>query len=354
MVSAALDRRARLLRALARLPVDRPPIICTGGSMSGVPAEVVIRSGYCLPAAHSDAAAMAGLALEAARLTGFESVGVPLCTTVEAEAFDAVIDLGDEATEARVVREPYERCADVPRIPPHERLQRGRIGISVAAVRQLTATADDLPIIGNLIGPVSVAAAAVRPDAFFRELRRRPEDVRALVEHVTDFEIGFARELVAAGADVIAIHEDTVTPALAGPALFERCVLPHLQRLIDAIAQTGARVLVHMCGRLDRVEAQLRTLRCDGFIPDAAVSLQYFAQAFPDLAVVGNVSTFLMHQGEPSQIANVGARLARGGVDVVSPACGLASATSLANIAALTDAVTGPVAVLSQEGTVRA
>ena len=55
------DRRARLLRALARLPVDRPPVICTGGSMSGVPAEVVARSGYTLPAAHRDPAAMAGL-----------------------------------------------------------------------------------------------------------------------------------------------------------------------------------------------------------------------------------------------------------------------------------------------------
>jgi [methyl-Co(III) methanol-specific corrinoid protein]:coenzyme M methyltransferase len=354
MVSAALDRRARLLQALARLPVDRPPVICSGGSMSGVPAEVVIRSGYRLPDAHSDAAAMAGLALAAARLTGFESVGVPLCTTVEAEAFGAIVDLGDEATEARVVREPYERCADVPRVPVDERLQRGRIGISVAAVRRLTETAEDLPIIGNLIGPVSVAAAAVRPDAFFRELRKSPDDVRSLVEHVTDFEIGFARELVAAGADVIVIHEDTVTPALAGPAVFERSVLPHLQRLIDAVAQTGARVLVHMCGHLDRVDAQLRTLRCDGFIPDAAVSLQYFAQAFPQLAVVGNVSTFLLHQGEPGQIANVGARLVRGGVDVVSPACGLASATSLANIAALTAAVTGLPAVFAPERTARA
>ncbi len=50
---------------------------------------------------------MAGLALAAARITGFESVGVPLCVTVEAEAFGAAIDLGDANTEARIVQEPY-------------------------------------------------------------------------------------------------------------------------------------------------------------------------------------------------------------------------------------------------------
>jgi [methyl-Co(III) methanol-specific corrinoid protein]:coenzyme M methyltransferase len=309
--------------------------------MSGVPADVVGRSGYSLPAAHLDAAAMAGLALAAARLTGFESVGVPLCTTVEAEAFDAQIDLGDAATEARIVREPYERSAEVPRVPPQERLQRGRVGVSVAAVRRLAASAGDLPIVGNLIGPVSVAASAVRPDALFRELRSRADDVHALVEHVTAFEAAFARELVAAGADVIAIHEDTATPALVGPAVFERIVLPHLHHLIGAIRQTGARVLLHMCGRLDRVETQLGTLRCDGFIPDAAVSTHRLAQTLRHLALVGNVSTFLLHQGEPGQIARLGARLAQGGVHVVSPACGLASATPLDNIVALTGSVAG-------------
>ena len=99
-----LDRRTRLLRVLARRPVDRPPVICTGGSMTATPEEVVAASGFSLPAAHRDARAMAGLALAAARITGFESVGVPLCVTVEVEAFGAAIDLGDARTEARVLR----------------------------------------------------------------------------------------------------------------------------------------------------------------------------------------------------------------------------------------------------------
>src|SRR5438067_1586862 len=131
MSDAPLDRRARLLRALARQPVDRPPVIFTGGSMSGVSAEELALSGFSLS---------------------------------------------------------------------EVRLQRGRVGIAVAAVQELARTAGDLPIIGNLIGPVSVAASAVRPDAFFRELRSRPDEVHALVEHVTEFEIAFARALVAAGA----------------------------------------------------------------------------------------------------------------------------------------------------------
>ena len=218
-------------------------------------------------------------------------------------------------------------------------------------MRLLAARTGDLPIIGKLIGPVSVAASAVRPDAFFRELRSRPEDVHALVGHVVEFQVAFARALVAAGADVITIHEDTATPALVGPRVFEQVVLPHLHRLIDAIRATGARVLLHMCGSIDRVEEPLSTLHCDGFIPDAAVSVQRFAGALAHLAVVGNVSTFLLHQGEPRQIGQLGVALARGGVHVVAPACGLSSATPLANIIALTDAVIRPTRLALQEST---
>jgi [methyl-Co(III) methanol-specific corrinoid protein]:coenzyme M methyltransferase len=327
------DPRTRLKRALARLSVDRPPVIATGGA---IPAQVVAQSGFTLPTAHKDARSMAGLALAAARLTGFESVGVPLDCTVEAEAFDAPIDLGNAETEPHLIREPYERSADVPRLPADRRLRYGRVGVTVAAVRHLKATAGDLPIIGNLTGPVSVAASAVRPDAFFRELRSRPAEVHELVAHVTEFQATFARELVAAGADVIVIHEDTATPALVGPVVFERIVLPYLHQLIIAVRETGVPVVLHVCGAIDRVETALGTLRLDGFIPDAAVPLDRFAQTFPHLAIIGNVSTFLLHQGEPEQIGRIRAQLAKGGVHVIAPACGVASATPLANIRALT------------------
>ena len=61
--NVSLTRRERFFRALARQQVDRPPVICTGGSMTATPAEVVKKSGFSLPEAHMDPVAMAGLAV---------------------------------------------------------------------------------------------------------------------------------------------------------------------------------------------------------------------------------------------------------------------------------------------------
>jgi len=344
-----LDRRQRLFRALDRRPVDRVPVICTGGSMSAAPAEVVADSGFSLPEAHLDPIAMAGLALAAAQLTGFESVGVPLCTTVEAEAFGARIDLGDAATEARIVTEPFNSVLDVTLPPVEVLLRRRRVTVTVEAVRHLARTAGDLPIIANLIGPVSIAASVVEPTAFMREIRTRPAETAALAALATDFLIGWSQQLIAAGADIIAVHEDTTTPALVGPRTFEQAVAPHLDRLFAAIHAAGGRVLLHMCGALGKSAGTVSALNCEGFIADAALSPAALRETLPELAVVGNVSTFLLHLGEPEDIGRVSARLVRpGGVDVLSPTCGMSSATPLAHIRAMTAAALAP-AVFSEE-----
>jgi [methyl-Co(III) methanol-specific corrinoid protein]:coenzyme M methyltransferase len=292
---------------------------------------------------------MAGLALAAALITGFESVGVPLCTTVEAEVYGAEVDLGDADTEARIVREPFASVLDVRLLPVADLIGRGRAPIAVEAVRHLAATAGDLPIIANLIGPVSIAASVVEPTAFLRELRSKPQQTAALAAHVTDFLIAWSLQLLAAGADVIAIHEDTTTPALVGPKTFETAVFPHLQRLVAAIQQAGGRVLLHMCGALGKSEDAVSRLGCDGYIPDASIAPLELKEAIPGLAIVGNISTFLLHQGRPGNIGRLAERLIRdGGIDVLSPTCGMSSATPLDNILAMTGAVHRPIRITEE------
>jgi len=264
-------------------------------------------------------------------------VGVPLCVTVEAEVFGAEINLGDARTEARIVREPCASSADVVLPPVEDLLRRGRAQVSVEAVRLLTKTSGDLPIIGNLIGPASVAASVVEPTAFIRELRTKPQETAALTAHVTDFLIAWSRQLIEAGADAIAIHEDTTTPALVGPRTFEQAVYPHLKRLVEAIHAAGGRVLLHMCGALGKSAATVARLNCDAYIPDASLTPADVRKSLPDAAVVGNISTFLLHQGQPPGIAKLAARLVGpGGVDALSPTCGMSSITPLENIRAMT------------------
>jgi uroporphyrinogen-III decarboxylase len=77
----------------------------------------------------------------------------------------------------------------------------------------------------------------------------------------------------------------------------------------------------------------------DGYLPDASLSPAEVREALPGHIVIGNISTFLLHQGEPGEIARLADRLIRAdGVDVLSPTCGMSSVTPLSNILAMTGA----------------
>jgi uroporphyrinogen decarboxylase len=80
-----------------------------------------------------------------------------------------------------------------------------------------------------------------------------PEVVDALMRHMVDYYAEVSRRIfdAAAGAiDIFFIGNDlgSQTGPLLSPALFERFVLPHLERLIDLGHDCGLKVMMHCCG----------------------------------------------------------------------------------------------------------
>ena len=54
---------------------------------------------------------------------------------------------------------------------------------------------------------------------------------------------------------------------------------------------------------------------------------------------MGNLSTYLLQWGSPQKIADRAVELVQDGVNIIAPACGLSTSTTLANITAMTRAV---------------
>jgi [methyl-Co(III) methanol-specific corrinoid protein]:coenzyme M methyltransferase len=54
---------------------------------------------------------------------------------------------------------------------------------------------------------------------------------------------------------------------------------------------------------------------------------------------MGNLSTFLLEFGTPDKVSGQTERLLSDGIDIISPACGLSTSSSVENIQALTNTV---------------
>ena len=333
-----LTEKTRLKAVLENQEVDRPPVICPGGMMSAATTAVLQSTSENF---HNNPLAMAEIAEAIRHKTGFENIGVPFCMTVEAELFGSLVDIGDSSVEPRVTEYGVTEIAEITKRPLPNPRKDGRSPVVLAAIESLAARNKDIPIIGNLTGPMSLVTSIIDPLYFFRLLRKQPHEVAVVLNYLTDYLIAFAREQVIAGADVIAIADPTATGEILGSANFQKFVTPMLQRLVQEIRVTGASVIVHICGDATVLLPQLSELNGVALSFDSIVDLAKAKQTLGQIAVMGNVNTQLLHMGSPEKICQMTRLLVEQGIDIIAPACGISLLTPVENLAALTSTVKG-------------
>lgn len=331
----------RLLRVLKKEAVDRPPVICPGGMMNAAIVEIMEKTAHTLPAAHGDSRLMAALSNDVQEYTGFENFGIPFCMTIEAELLGSEINLGTLACEPKVEKEAYASVSKVEYKPIPEIIKKGRVETILQAGYHLSQTNPDIPVIGSLTGPISTAGSIVDPMTFLKELRKDPAHTHQVIDYVTRFLIEFAKLLIDNGAKVISIADPTATGEILGPKMFEAYAVRYLNQIIDAIHEMKTPVIVHICGNVDSVKENIARINADAISVDSNVNLRLLKNEYPNITTMGNLSTYLIEFGASPDVVVQTERLLRHKIDIIAPACGLSTSSSLANITALTGTVKG-------------
>lgn len=316
----------------------RPPCICPGGMMNMLTLQCMSLCGTYWPEAHSDPVLMARLAAAPFTAGLFDNIGVPFCMTVEAEAMGATVDLGDRQTEPRVAAYAISSVEQWRSLRPI-RLDTGRVKVVLDALASIRAHYPQAAIIGNLTGPVSLASSLVDANAFYKELRKKPQAAHELMTFVTDNLLAFGHAQIQAGAEFIAISDPSGTGEILGPRLFEEYALPCLNRLCRELKPHCRGVIVHICGQLRTVYPQLSRLDSDAISVDAAVSLEKLRENVSGKAVMGNVSTFALAGGKRDTVRSLCRGCLNSGADILAPACGLGTTTELDSIRVMMETV---------------
>lgn len=331
--------KERLLRVLKNEKVDRPPVICPGGMMNAALVDVMNSGGHTLPEAHHNSELMSELSHDVYDNTGFENFGIPFCMTVEAEVLGSEINFGTLSCEPKIQREVFTSVSKVQYKNINEMLKEGRIGTIVQAGYRLSKKYDDIPVIGNLTGPVSTAASLVEVMPFLKELRKDPENSHRVIDYVTNFLIEYAKLMIDNGASVISIADPTATGEILGPKMFREYAVRYLNKLVQGIHSLNVPVIIHICGNMNAVKNQIPNIRSEAISTDAMVNLRLLKEEYPSLTTMGNISTYLLEFGSPEGITNSTEKLMKDGIDIISPACGLSTSSPIVNINTLTKTV---------------
>lgn len=326
--------KTRLKTVLEGKKADRPPCICPGGMMNMITKELMDTVRIFLPEAHTDAEKMAGLAKAVYEQGCFENYGVPFCMTVEAEELGAAVDMGSDIYEPHVTGYVIDTVSAWKKLSPID-VRRGRAKVVLDAIRILKEEGTDVPIVGNLTGPVSTASSVMEPVVFYKELRKKNKDAHGYLEFITEQLLTFGLSQIEAGADVIAISDPSATGEILGPKFFREFTVTYINRLVEAFRAKGAGTIVHICGHMNPVYKEVNEIKSDALSFDSAVPMKEARKALKDRVLMGNVSTYALEFGEPDKVGKLAVNCVKNGSDIISPACGLGMKSPLANVRAI-------------------
>ena len=302
--------KERLKMILEGQQADRPACICPGGMMNMVTSELMDRVKVYMPEAHKDARQMARLSKAVYDERCFENYGVPFCMTVEAEEMGARVDMGSDVNQ-------------------------GRAKVVLDAIRILREETEDVPIVGNLTGPISTASSLMEPVIFYKELRKKNQEAHAYMEFITEQLIAFGRAQVEAGADLIAVSDPSGTGEILGPKYFKEFAVTYINRLLDALQEEKMGTIVHICGQMSPVYEEVNEVRSSALSFDSIVPMKEAREHLKNRVLMGNVSTYALEFGDPRKVRTLTENCVKNGSDIISPACGLGMKSPLRNVQAI-------------------
>jgi MtaA/CmuA family methyltransferase len=330
-----MNERERLLMVLAREPVDRVPVVSP--TQTGT-VDLMKASGAFWPEAHSDPRKMFELSLAAHTIAGLEGCRVPFDAAVDASAFGAATSHETERRQPAITGRPVtsRELADIVPVPDPRRDGRAPVVLeSVALLRERLG--NESPVLCGVVSPFTLACQLRGEANAMMDLVLDPDYLQVVLDKAFRWNVEYAKEAVAAGADVIVLVDATASGDILGPEQFEEFAQPYEKRLVQVVRDAGARSILHICGNTRLNLPLMRATGSDGISVDQSMDLIWVRQTLgAGVAVVGNVSpTDTLLFRSPEYVIEECRECVEAGTDVLAPGCGFAPETPLANMRAM-------------------
>lgn len=327
--------KERLLNALEGKQVDKVPVCSV--TQTGI-VELMDQVGAPWPEAHSEPELMAKLAIANYEVSGLEAVRVPYCLTVLAEAMGCEVNMGTKNRQPSVTAHPYPKDLEGMEMPENL-IDKGRIQAVLGSIKIIREkVGPDVPIIGGMEGPVTLASDLSSVKTFMKWSLKKPDLFEQVLDFATEATIAYANSMALAGADVVAIADPVASPDLMSPDSFKNILQSRLQRFSSNVNSV---TVLHVCGNVNLILDYMADCGFEGLSVEEKIgSVKKAKEILGDRTrLVGNISSpFTLLPGPVDKIKTEARQALDDGVDVLAPGCGIAPMTPVSHIKAMVEA----------------
>jgi uroporphyrinogen decarboxylase len=260
----------------------------------------------------------------------------------ESEAMGSKLKIPEDETPSVVdfVLKDYDK--DLHRLKIPNPWKDGRLPMILEGTKRLAELCKgEIPIISYIQAPFRHASMLRGPNDLMKDLYKRPDKVKELLEITTVSQIDYGIACVHAGADIIFISDPTSSGDAVSPKTFKEFAFPYISRVVSAVKKTGVKMIMHICGdTTDRLEAMANT-GVDCLSLDTKVDFGWARKVLKNkVCLMGNIDpneTFLFKGPEEmaSECRDVFKQAGSGGGFILSSGCGVPASAPAKNLHAM-------------------
>lgn len=203
---------------------------------------------------------------------------------------------------------------------------------------------DSVPVIGCVLGPMTLATQLTGIEKALYMAIDQPKDFSGLLEFSTEVAISFGLAQLKAGVHLPIVFDPSSTPTVIPPQFYREFVMPCLKQVFKAFKDNGSLInWLHTAGPVEPIlsyypQANVELANID-YCVDPAVAMQQL----PNTCINGNIKPLSFVDGTIEDISDAAASLLntfkdRGGF-ILSPGCEIPLEAKPKNIAAMVKAV---------------
>ena len=335
-----MTSRERVKKTIRFEKTDRPPFAVLNGQM-----WIAARHGLTM-------AGLLDLPDAGARLLAdaYREIGTEIMTSGCAAAWPMMEVMGGtvnmDTISAEILTRPLAsleeiRGYDVTKVIAGMRAEHyyGRTLVQMREMRRIVG--DECMIGGGFFGPFTMAAQMLGVEDFLVEMIAGEEDdVLYAVDFAAEIVIAYLEDLVEAGLDLITVPEPAASGDLIRPADFERFVLPADLQVKERLADRCPDVLLHICGRTDRLVGTVAAAGMSIFSVDSINMVRAQEDSAGRCALFGNLSpAHVLASASEDEVYAISRSLCESmkpyGGFILAPGCDLAPNIPLENLRAM-------------------
>ena len=211
-----------------------------------IPLEIIQGSNLSFPNLHKNANDMAYISKSLKDYRKDSICKLPFCTTVEAEAFGANINLGDEKNCPRSRDYAFSSLEELSKLDNID-FDNGRIKEVLESISILSSKNEIVTL--NVCGPMTIISLLVDLKYFYKGVRKNLDCIDKLMNIIEDNIVNYIVKGYEKGAKIISYSDPVGDINIVGPKVYEEVVSKTTINILERASTCIGEGVIHICGK---------------------------------------------------------------------------------------------------------